>query len=306
VRRLPHRPGFTLIELLVVIAIIGILVSLLLPAVQQAREAARRTQCRNNLKQLGLALHNYHDVARVFPPASTNDVEQGGWITNPLNRHLHSWQVFVLPYLDQAPLYNRADFNVSAFHPNNLPVGEAQVPVYRCPSYSGPRVSADPNYTRFGPNYAITNYVSMGGTTAGHLYGQNTGLLVPDGVIHTLSSNGTRDVTDGLSNTILIVETREERNAVWVDGGTAAVMTMRYDAGNSPTYAGPQIALNYTPYFDYSNPRADWGPSSRHTGGAMHLFGDGSVRFLSENLDGAVYRAVTTRAGNEIHVTDAL
>ncbi len=301
-----HRRGFTLIELLVVIAIIAILISLLLPAVQQAREAARRTQCRNNLKQLGLALHNYHDTHRLFPPASTNDVEQGGWIGNPLSRHLHSWQEFVLPHLDQAPLYNRIDFNLCSLHPNNIPAAETQLAAYRCPSYTGAVVSNDPNYTRFSTNLAITNYVSMGGTTAGHLYGQNTGLYIPDGVIHTLSRNGTRDVTDGLSNTLLLVESREPRNAVWVDGGTAAVMAMRYDDGNSPSYAGPEIALNYTPYFVYINPNADWGPSSQHEGGAIHLFGDGSVRFISENIDGSVYRAVTTRSGNEVNATDAL
>jgi prepilin-type N-terminal cleavage/methylation domain-containing protein len=291
--------GFTLIELLVVITLIAVLVGLLLPAVQQAREAARRSQCQNNLKQFGLALHNYHDLFSVFPPSSTSDVEQGGWIPNPLARHIHSWASLVLPQLDQSALHQQMDFHVSALHPHNQAAAATQLAVFRCPSYSGPRVSGDPHYTRFGAAYAITNYVALGGTTAGHLYGQNSGLLLPDGVIHSLSSNATSDVRDGLSNTLLLVETREERTAVRVDGGTAAVMAMRFDEGNSPTYAGPEIALNYTPYFEYVNPRADWGPSSRHTGGAMHLVGDGGVRFLSNSIDAGMYRALVTRDGGE-------
>lgn len=291
--------GFTLIELLVVIALIAALVGLLLPAVQQAREAARRTQCQNNLKQLGLALHDYHNLCNVFPPSSTSDVEQGGWIGNPRLRHIHSWSNLILPQIEQGPLYQRLDFNVSALHPNNHVVAATQIPVFRCPTYSGARVSADPNYTRFAADYAITNYVAMGGTTAGNLYGQNTGLLVPDGVMHTLSSNAIQEITDGLTHTLLLAETREQRNAVRVDGGTAAVMAMRFDEGNSPTYAGPEIALNYTPYFVYVNPRSDWGPSSQHAGGAMHLLADGSVRFISQHIAAVVYRRLTTRAGGE-------
>src|ERR1700754_4477760 len=112
------RKGFTLVELLVVIAIIGILVALLLPAVQQARESARRSQCQNNLKQLGIALHNYLETHRHFPPSSTNDVEQGGWITDPLSRHLHSWVTLTLPYVDGGNLYSTVDFNVSSLHAN--------------------------------------------------------------------------------------------------------------------------------------------------------------------------------------------
>jgi prepilin-type N-terminal cleavage/methylation domain-containing protein len=294
-----RRLAFTLIELLVVIAIIGILLALLLPAVQQAREAARRTQCRNNLKQVGIALHNYHDQFRLFPPSSTNDVEQGGWIANPLDRHLHSWASLLLPNLDDGNLYNSIDYNVSSLHPNNRAAASTIVPTYRCPAYSGPDYSSDANYTRFGNQYAIQNYVAMGASDVGHIYGQNTGLFQPDGTIYPLSSNGARDVKDGLSNTILIAETREERMMVWIDGGTAAVVARRYDDTNSPTYAGPEISLNYRPYFDYDNPFSEWGPSSRHVGGAFHLYGDGSVHFISDNISADVYVAAATRAGSE-------
>ena len=295
-----RRRGFTLIELLVVIAIIAILVALLLPAVQQARAAARRTQCRNNLKQIGLALHNYVDAHRLFPPGSTNDVEQGGWISRPQRRHIHSWLSMILPHIEQSALYNKIDFNVSSLHANNLPAASQIVQSYRCASYSGPRFSSARIYTRFAPNYATTNYVALGASDVGHIYGQNTGLFQPDGTIYPLSNTDPADVTDGLSNTILVVETREEQMSVWIDGGTASVVALRYDASNGPTYAGPEVSLNFHPYFDYTNPRAEYGPSSMHAGGAMHLLGDGSARFISQHIAASVYVALTTRNGGEV------
>jgi prepilin-type N-terminal cleavage/methylation domain-containing protein len=300
-----RRIGFTLIELLVVIAIVAVLVALLMPAVQQARESARRTQCLNNLKQLGLALHSYHDAQQVFPPSSTNDVEQGGWIGSPESRHLHSWCHMILPGLDQASLHQQLNFNLSSFHPANLPVGETQLAVFRCPTYSGAVTSPDANYTRLG-KYAITNYVAMGSTAVGVLYGQNSGLFQPNGVIYPLSSTNARGVSDGLSNTLLLVETREQRNAVRSDGGVMAVVALQYDEQNSPTYAGPGIALNHSPYFDYLNITCLWGPSSQHTSGANHLFGDGAARFLSQHISRSVYVAITTRYGGEPNAQDAV
>lgn len=295
-----RRSAFTLIELLVSIALIAVLMALLLPAVQQARQAARRTSCRNHLKQIGLALHNYHDQHRVFPPSNTNDVEQGGWIGNPLNRHLHSWASLLLPQLENSNLYNAIDYEVSSLHPNNREAASQIIPTYRCPAYVGPDFSDDPDYTRFGDRYAIQNYVAMGASDVGHIYGQNTGLFDPDGVMYPLSSHDAADVADGLSNTVLAVETREERMMVWIDGGTAAVVARRYDPANSPTYAGPEISLNFSPYFDYTDPYSEWGPSSQHEGGAFHLYGDGSVHFVNENIAADVYVAACTRAGEEV------
>ncbi len=301
-----RRSGFTLLELLVVIAVVATLVGLLLPAVQQVRESARQSQCRNNLHQFGLALHNYHDVHRVFPPSSTNDVEQGGWIGDPSARHLHSWCDQILPQLDQMPLYNQIDFGVSSLHPNNRAAGEVQLAVFRCPSYAGEKVSRHRNYTRFGPAYSITNYVAMGATSAGAIYGGNTGLFLPEGILYPLSSVAMREIDDGVSNTFLMVETREENHAVRVDGGMMAVVSTPYDEGNSPTYAGSQIALNVTPYFEYSNPQVKWGPSSQHSGGAMHLFADGAVRFVSNSISRRTYMGLTTRAGQDAATVDAV
>ena len=292
--------GFTLIELLVVIALIAILVSLLLPAVQQARAAARLTQCRNNAKQIGLALHNYHDTHNVFPPGSTSDVEQGGWIGDPTSRHIHSWSSMLLPYIEQAALYQSIDFHVSSMHPRNLAAASHVVQTFRCPSFSGSGFSQALSYTRFSPDYATTNYVSLGSTDVGHIYGQNTGIFDPDGTIYSLSRTRAADVTDGMSNTIFIAETREENMSVWIDGGVATVVALRYDEFNGPSYAGIEIALNFSPYFEYANPRAEFGPSSMHTGGAVHAIGDGSARFISENIAASVYTALTTRAGGEV------
>ena len=129
--KLPDRRGFTLIELLVVIAIIAILIALLLPAVQQAREAARRSVCQNNLKQIGLALHNYHDVHRTFPPGWIG-VESG--VVNFEGESGFGWGAFILPYVDQAPLYQSFDFDESMVHAMNLSKLKQTLSVYLCPS----------------------------------------------------------------------------------------------------------------------------------------------------------------------------
>lgn len=295
-----RRRAFTLIELLVVIGVTAVLLALLLPALQQTRATARLVQCRNNMKQIGLSLHNYHDVHGVFPPGSTSDCEQGGWIFDPQTQHIHSWLTMVLPFVDGAPLFEHVDFGVSSMHPHNRRVAATVIPVYRCPSYVGAPFSSAAHYTRYSPNYATTNYVAMGASDVGHIYGQNSGQFQPDGIIFHLSSTTTADVTDGLSNTLLVVETREAEMTVWMDGGTAAMVALRYDEANGPTFAGAEASLNYRPYFDYSDPRSEYGPSSLHIGGAVHLFGDGGVRFLSENLPASVYAALATRNGGEV------
>ncbi|HUG89321.1 MAG TPA: DUF1559 domain-containing protein [Planctomycetaceae bacterium] len=299
-----RKAGFTLIELLVTIAIIGTLLALLLPAVQQAREAARRTQCRNNLKQIGLALQNYHEQFGQLPPSSTSHVEQGVWRSQPWQYHLHSWASLLLPAIDQANVQHEIDYSVSALAPQNQPAAAQRLAVYLCPSYSAPLTSTDPLYTDLSPDYALRNYVAMGATDIGRLW-QN-----PDGAIYHRSNTRITDLLDGSSNTIVIVETRETGAAVWIDGGAAAVAARRFDPSNPPSYAGPEIALNYTPYYRTETDSAGnklyesidclYGPSSMHAGGVFHLFGDGHVQFLSDHLDEAAYVALASRHGGEL------
>jgi prepilin-type N-terminal cleavage/methylation domain-containing protein len=301
-----RRRGFTLIELLVVIAIIAILIALLLPAVQQAREAARRTQCKNNLHNIGLALHNYESSLKVFPPSSTSGFGRGVWnwpgtgIQDP-NIRLHSFASLILPYIDGANLYNTIDYNVSSLSVPNRTAASQIIPVYKCASYAGKDYSEDPLYvTTVGFNqFAIRNYVALGAKTVIGL----SGAIPADGSMYPLSKTGFRDMTDGSSNTILLAETREEKAAVWIDGTSASVAARWCDL-TSPTFAGKTVSINYKPYFQggvFPNSIGqDWGPSSFHTGGAHHLLADGAVRFLSNNLDVLVYDALASRNGGEV------
>ncbi len=291
-----RRRGFTLIELLVVIAIIAVLIALLLPAVQQAREAARRSQCRNHLKQLGLALHNYEGTHRVLPPSTTSILDFGVWSGTPTDYHLHSWASFLLPYVDQAPLYNQINFNVSALDVANRAPAAAQVPVFRCPSYTGNVYSLDSLYTRFWPRYAIRNYTALGGTDIGQLWKTPNGSVIPMGRVRLT------DVTDGTSNTLFLSETREQNSAVWIDGGVSAIAARPYDESNVPSYATNANPLNYRPFYVANGQGIDseYGPSSQHVGGVHHLAGDGSVRFTSQNIDSTLYQSLVTRAGGEV------
>ena len=206
-----NRRGFTMIELLVVIAIIALLIALLLPAVQQAREAARRTQCKNNLKQIGLALHNYHDVAKTFPP---------GWVYDPSRptpnapTNCWGWSALLLPQLDQVPLYSQLNFNVgfsggldaSGLNSNAGVTGpEATLlSVFRCPSDDGSEhVSSGAGTSGLDMNYGgRSNYPGVNGGLLLDL------LPISDhgGTFGENSHRGLRDMTDGCSNCVVVCE----------------------------------------------------------------------------------------------------
>jgi len=287
------RVGFTVVELLVVIAIIGMLVAILLPAVQSARESARNSACRNNLKQIGLALHEYENHQLVYPPSSTSNIMEGVWSANPLIDHLHSWASLILPDLEQTALHDLVNYDVSSLAPENQAAAIARIPVYRCPSFSGGEFSLQPRYAAFG-TFAIRNYVALGATTIDKLW------LAPDGAIYWQSNTRPRDLRDGSSHTFFLAETKEQDASAWIDGGTAAISALIYDP-NSSTFSDLVTSLNYTPYYPSGGQGIDclWGPSSMHPGGAMHLLGDGSVRFIKNEIAVNVYTALTTRAGKE-------
>ena len=288
------QSGFTLVELLVSIAIIGILIAILLPAVQYAREAARLTSCRNNLKQIGLAFHQYEGQRLVYPPSSTTFVENGIWSQSPQSYHLHSWASMILPQLEQANLAGQVNYQLSSLDAANQPAASTVIPVYRCPSYIGPDYSQEPRYLQLSPTYAIRNYVALGATTVDKLWKE------PDGAIYWQAETRPRDLTDGLSHTFFIAETREPNAAVWIDGSTASISSLIYDA-NSSTFSDRIVSLNYEPYYSSGGQGIDclWGPSSMHTGGALHLLADGSVQFIKNAIDVSIYLALTTRAGGE-------
>jgi len=281
------KRGFTLIELLVVIAIIAILIALLLPAVQQAREAARRSQCKNNLKQIGLALHNYHDVFNTFPMAGQRSTEG------------FSWHYAVLPYLEQTPLYNQFDENQTWSSGTNRPILQmSPLAAWLCPS--GTERDADDNgtdptthyYGVMGPtgtnnfNNPATTYSE---NTAGSHGGNSNEGMFSIGVVRRM-----RDVLDGTSNTFIVGEIswtdrngNNTRYRAWTRGGTISSHT----AGAKNL--AQQINADYTTLFN------DMSFGSNHTGGTHFLMCDGSTHFVSENVDYGVFLATGSRDDGE-------
>jgi prepilin-type N-terminal cleavage/methylation domain-containing protein len=291
------RLGFTLVELLVVITIIGVLVALLLPAVQFSRSAARKASCANNLKQIGLAFANYQSAQGVFPPSSTNDLsEVYSYHSVHPKMPMHSWATIILGYAELASLADSMDRTTPALLEPNLQAATVMVPLYRCPEYQGLEFVRPRGHSPLDYKCAVGNYVALGASTIGHLWGVE---LDPDGAIIPGGRIGPSDITDGLSHTVFIVERRDELPAaVWADGLTAALTALPYRGMRPSMYAsGDQVALNYKPYY---RPYATYGPSSMHPGGAYHLFGDGSVRFIEDEVSPTCYVAITTRAGDEV------
>ncbi|MCA9047643.1 MAG: DUF1559 domain-containing protein [Planctomycetaceae bacterium] len=283
--------GFTLIELLVVIAIIAILIALLLPAVQQAREAARRTQCKNNLKQFGLALHNYHDVFGCFPmghqyagsfDGDPNDVDGGPAFT---------WSWSLLPYIDQAPLFNQ--FNASQIVAETAPTSpggsvsnvklcQSLFSAMSCPSDTKPLKWTDGAI----PDCATSSYQGAGNAYDG--WG-GTNFLRRNGLFER-SGRGPplklRDLEDGSTNQFVICEIKwkmdnNQRNRSCFYGAIDTLAGGAAGATNATLVEG-EWAMNWTQ--PNGNPQPHRTAGSAHEGGAQFVLGDGSVRFVSENI----------------------
>jgi prepilin-type N-terminal cleavage/methylation domain-containing protein len=313
--RLPilRRGAFTLVELLVVIAIIGVLVALLLPAVQAAREAARRMQCTNHLRQLSLSLHNFHDVNSTFP----KHVSPGG-VTGV------SWLCLILPYLEQKSLADQVQPTLAAYTSGqnaNRILGRYKIPGFYCPSYIEQRSGSNiDDITGFGNAYG-THYVgnmgpiSTSSTGGGYAYNPSTqGLLACDGILPfhptVIAANPTNPegvriamVTDGTSNTLMVFESAWKGLDLSPGSYRAWVRGISWN-GDSTGAKNVQNAMNTVRYNGASNFNSI-SLGSNHPGGCNGGIADGSVRFLSKNIDlNLVLLPMASRAGGESVTSD--
>lgn len=310
-RRISKNAGFTLIELLVVIAIIGILAGILLPAVQKAREAANRISCTNNLKQIGLAMQNYHDINGFFPPGylATGAYSDGATDTTPG----WGWAAYLLPHLEQADLQNSMNFTLPIENSQNAKGVQFAVKTFLCPSDILP-----------GKTFNVTN--ASGGTVAKAAPASYAACVGGDesgtdeengqGVFYRNSKTRIADITDGTTNTILVGERAWSNvNGIWAGAMNKGVSLRGANnpcpAGGADSYPAGNLILAHS-HLNNAKTDADGGLddfSSRHMAGSNFVFADGSVRFLlsvtgdESNGDytgpSIILQAMGTRAGNE-------
>jgi prepilin-type N-terminal cleavage/methylation domain-containing protein/prepilin-type processing-associated H-X9-DG protein len=340
-----NRRAFTLVELLVVIAIIGVLIALLLPAVQKAREAANRTSCKNNLKQLGLALHNYESTTKLFPPAfkSNQDADP---IFAGLPAYFFSWSALAQlnPYLEQTNIYNAMDLKQPIYVPPLFNISPANqfavqqiVPTFLCPSDKMEPVSVAYGEPIIGPtNYAVC--LGTGTTNGGPPFGSP---WKADGMFQAKKANKIASITDGLTHTVAMSESllgdgdesafgpipgdpqlvyaytgfgtplndsncansnlwnvENRRGFMWASGEIRCASYNHYYTPNAKIYDCISNDLTVgEAMFTAIGFRA---ARSRHPGGVNVLLGDGSVQFMTDNVDLATWRAISTRSGAEV------
>ena len=291
------RRGFTLVELLVVIAIIGILIALLLPAVQAAREAARRMQCTNNLKQIGLAIHNYATTyLEHFPVGSPGSAKHGLFTT-------------LLPYLEQSPMHDQIDWTLSTY---DCPDRYTVVSAYVCPSWPGEPVFRD--MTNHHMNGAVSTYQGTAGTPRDGetvVSAPINGDIPTNGIFGWQLIRRFRDVTDGLSNTLAIGEfVHRDRvagsgtnNFQPAPGNVRGWILGSGSTGNIGLYTCKALVYSPNTPIDRVNDGAKFNHlpmGSYHPGGLNFLMGDGSVDFVSEAIDLTIYQDMATCAGGEV------
>jgi prepilin-type N-terminal cleavage/methylation domain-containing protein/prepilin-type processing-associated H-X9-DG protein len=321
------RPAFTLIELLVVIAIIGLLIGLMLPAVQKVREAANCIQCRNNLRQIGLALHNFESVNKVFPP---------GYISRPSDPAMGpvdpqfndagpgwSWMAILLPYLEQETLSRQFNLNLPCFHPANAPAAAMPIVIFRCPSdipgqnpAYGDTVNVIDGSDRVLGVFGRSNYIANVGNST--LWCSWPVACQPNGVMYRNSKTRVADVTDGLSQTVFVGERSSNlADSVW-PGVIPFSMHKAWppfaslgSGGLGSPFDGPGAYVGaHSGPCPYEDPVVIHPPNSPlghgdqmqsgHTGGANILLGDGSVRFYSDAHMLSTWAALCSRNGGDI------
>jgi prepilin-type N-terminal cleavage/methylation domain-containing protein/prepilin-type processing-associated H-X9-DG protein len=304
-----RRSAFTLIELLVVIAIIAILIGLLLPAVQKVREAASRVKCQNNLKQIGLGLHNYHDSNRTFPKCSAPAGNIAGL----------GWHVHILPYVEQPALYSQFDLTAAGYagtnnFSTNQKLGGVQVPIYICPSATSFESASAIDDPATGVKAFTTHYYGnagpKGGTYHVNTLNQAQGGLAADGILPFIPFVASSfsptpgpaaitlpDIADGTSNTLMVFE------ASWtgLDAATYRAWQRGFnwnsDGNCSRNVTNAMKIQSYTTSGTYN----DISMGSNHSNGCNVVFADGSVRFLSESIDlNTVLKPLASRAGGEV------
>ena len=300
-KRLRNR-AFTLIELLVVIAIIAVLIALLLPAVQQAREAARRSQCKNNMKQIGLALHNYHDTHRTMPPGATSCLCIAYQTTGIVG---HALYADILPYMDQGTIYNQLNWKIPgyAYYSPSLDLNHENavktvIPTFICPSSTTPTLwvyGASAQAAMF--TQTLTHYVGIAGSAnAASLNGRTN--TASGGTFYKNSRRGIRDMTDGTSNVMMMGEYSGLAKGIGAGKQTTAVAMSNVqpvpwygfyegDTAGAVTYHAYKTVAYGPNLYWYGNGSTFGNQSlkSEHVGGVHALLGDGSVRFISENIN---------------------